>query len=369
MASYNRKLEDIGRSIQDVVDRAIKSSDFQRLNQHILKTVNNITASQSYSSANKILYCSAAFKSIKALVKIFCGFWLSIIMLALLFGATVDGKPVFYNVGFVLFFGTPLVAGIYLMYNGVQNLQMISRFKRYRRILGNSTYCAVETLAAKTGKSAEFVCRDLQKMIKKDYFLEGHFNQERTYFLTSHESYEYYEQSRIELEQARQEKEKTAPKTASAQDAQVQEILDRGNNYIAQIRQCNDDIPGEEISQKISRIELLVQRIFERVETNPEIVPDLKKLMEYYLPMTVKLLKAYADMDRQPVQGETIQSAKREIEGTLDTINLAFEKLLDDLFAETAMDVSSDISVLNTLLAQEGLAKDDLSKLKEQSQT
>ena len=144
----------------------------------------------------------------------------------------------------------------------------------------------------------------------------------------------------------------------------MQEVLDRGNAFIAEIRRCNDAIPGEEISGKISRMELLVRRIFQRAQAHPEIVPDLKKLMDYYLPMTVKLLNAYAEMDVQPVQGDTIQSSKREIEATLDTLNLAFEKLLDDLFQDTAMDVSSDISVLNTLLAQEGLTDDGLSKLK-----
>ena len=95
-------------------------------------------------------------------------------------------------------------------------------------------------------------------------------------------------------------------------------------------------------------------------------MPDLTKLMDYYLPMTVKLLNAYADMDAQPVRGETIDGSKREIEATLDTLNLAFEKLLDDLFRDTAMDVSSDISVLNTLLAQEGLTEDELTKMKKQ---
>ena len=71
-------------------------------------------------------------------------------------------------------------------------------------------------------------------------------------------------------------------------------------------------------------------------------------------------------MDAQPVQGETIRASNKEIEDTLDTLNLAFEKLLDSVFEDTAMDVSSDISVLNTLLAQEGLTEDTLSKLKKQ---
>ena len=102
-----------------------------------------------------------------------------------------------------------------------------------------------------------------------------------------------------------------------------------------------------------------MDRIFDRVEQNPETVGDIRKLMEYYLPTTVKLLEAYEEMDRQPVGGENIQTAKAEIEATLDTLNLAFEKLLDSLFQDTAWDVSSDISVLHTMLAQEGLTEEE----------
>ncbi len=64
----------------------------------------------------------------------------------------------------------------------------------------------------------------------------------------------------------------------------------------------------------------------------------------------------------QPVQGENILNSKKEIEDTLDTLNIAFEKLLDSIFQEEAWDISSDISVLKTVLAQEGLTKDDFQK-------
>ena len=203
-------------------------------------------------------------------------------------------------------------------------------------------------------------------------------DKEQTCLITSHETYRQFEQSRLLLEQRQEDQRKAQEAERKAQeeaakaraakttDPRVQEVLDRGNAFIAQIRRCNDAIPGEEISGKISRMEDIVRRIFQRAEAHPEVVPDLKKLMDYYLPMTVKLLNAYADMDAQPVRGETIDGSKREIEATLDTLNLAFEKLLDDLFRDTAMDVSSDISVLNTLLAQEGLTEDELTKMKKQ---
>jgi len=85
----------------------------------------------------------------------------------------------------------------------------------------------------------------------------------------------------------------------------------------------------------------------------------MKKMMSYYLPTTVKLLNVYEELDTQAIQGPNILKSKQEIEQTLDTLNIAFEKLLDDFYQEIAWDVSSDISVLNTMLAQEGLTKSD----------
>ena len=121
-------------------------------------------------------------------------------------------------------------------------------------------------------------------------------------------------------------------------------------------------IAGVEISRKISHMEMLIQKIFERVKEDPGSLEDIQKLMEYYLPTTVKLLDAYQQLENQPVQGENIRNSKTEIEQTLDTLNIAFEKLLDSLFEDVAWDVSSDISVLHTMLAQEGLTKDDFKK-------
>ena len=144
----------------------------------------------------------------------------------------------------------------------------------------------------------------------------------------------------------------------------MREIVEQGDAYIQKIHECNDAIPGEEISAKISRMEMLVDRIFDRVEQNPETVSDIRKLMDYYLPTTIKLLEAYEELDRQPVGGENIKTAKAEIEATLDTLNIAFEKLLDSLFQNTAWDVSSDISVLHTMLAQEGLTEDGMKQKK-----
>lgn len=377
MAHSNRNWDGLGRDIQNVVDQAINSRDFQQLNQTVRRVVEQVvdTGSETVQRImgsngqqnGKRLYSRTAGRMVKAVLQYVSG--VSLVMFAYLgiIGNRISENPLPEASPAVVFLDILLAIGGLLTCCAIKNHIMVKRFKAYKRTLGKKTYCSVDTLARSVGKNKEFVQKDLRRMISKGFFPEGHLDKEENTLIISHETYYYYEQCDRQWEEIeRQDIAVKAQKAPGSLDPQVQEVLDRGRAFIAQIRKCNDDIPGEEISGKISRIELLIQRIFDRAETHPEIITDLKKLMDYYLPMTVKLLNAYADMDAQPIQGERMENSKREIEATLDTLNAAFEKLLDDLFEDTALDVSSDISVLNTLLAQEGLTEDALLKHKEQ---
>ena len=394
MAKNTINWEDIGRNVQDIVDRAVSSRDYQKLNQTIRqavdramdmgeeavrKVVDNSSAktqaSQPAQSVKKpdlsLYYAPTGGKTALSIVKIAGGSLMSIVAASVFAASAVIGL---FVSGEALLSVIPVLilsAGALLIVNGVSGLNRIRRFKRYRKLMGQKTYCSLEKLARGIGQSMKFVRRDVRKLLAGGFFPEGHLDKEELNLIITEETYQLFERSRLQLEQSQREAKQLTQKAAqkkavSSQLPQVQEVLDKGNAFIAEIRRCNDLIPGFEISEKISRIELIVQRIFERAASHPEIIPDLKKMMDYYLPMTVKLLNAYADMDVQPVQGETIQSSKREIEQTLDTLNLAFEKLLDSVFEDTALDVSSDISVLQTLLAQEGLTEDGLGQIKKQ---
>ncbi|MBU5681228.1 5-bromo-4-chloroindolyl phosphate hydrolysis family protein [Blautia sp. MSJ-9] len=269
--------------------------------------------------------------------------------------------------GGTCFLAVGALAGVGLLAGGLKKLGKLERFQKYLGTLGNHTYCNFEQLSAAVGKPVKFVKKDIKKMIDDGWFRQGHIDEQETCLITSNETYQQYTQTIKALEDKKQEEERIQAEQKKNREnisPEVQEVLEKGNEFLDKIHKSNDAIPGVEISAKISRMELIVEKIFERAEKHPEIIPDLKKMMNYYLPMTVKLLDAYEEMDQMPVQGENIQSSKKEIEDTLDTLNQAFEKLLDSVFQDTAWDVSSDISVLHTLLAQEGLTDDDFAKMK-----
>ncbi|MDR1765032.1 MAG: 5-bromo-4-chloroindolyl phosphate hydrolysis family protein [Lachnospiraceae bacterium] len=250
-------------------------------------------------------------------------------------------------------------------------LGRIRRFRATVAYLGTRTFCRVDELAGHLMVTPAALLKDLRRMILDRWFIQGHVAPDGSFLFVTEETYQSYlrtEQERLaalaqeQAQQANQAAQAAAAQRAdqNAQDAlpaEVRAMVDSGNAYLAQIKECNSSIADDTISAKISRIEELVGKILSRVRQNPASAPDLKKFMDYYLPTTVKLLVAYRDLDSVQEQGANINTSKQEIESTLDTINTAFENLLDQIFQATAWDISSDISVLNTMLAKEGLAE------------
>lgn len=274
---------------------------------------------------------------------------------SLFIGSLADKMGIFLSV-----FGPAIgISGI-MGICGNKLRKKINRFRSYIHTLNGRTYAEISELAKGVRKPEKFVRRDLKRMIKKYMFLEGHLDESGTCLITSDESYKQYLETKRQAEiqqkekeqEIRQEKETDSDENLSKEARQV---IEEGNAYIEQIRKSNDAIPGVEISNKMYHLENVIKRIFRRVEQHPELIDDLHKFMDYYLPTTVKLLQAYEELDKQDVEGDNIIMAKKEIENTLDTINEAFENLLDSFFRDTAWDVATDISVLKTMLAQEGL--------------
>ena len=256
-------------------------------------------------------------------------------------------------------FGASLGIGL----GGKRKLGLAKRFRRYQEILGERTYCLVEELASGIGQDCKYVLKDLKKMIQLGFFKEGYLDRKETLLITDRTTYQQYLTTQTEYERRSMQKEETetAKKSQNSKNLtpECRELIEEGQRYIQHVHECNDRLPGDEISAKLDRLELVITRIFREAEKNPDVVPDLKKMMSYYLPTTRKLLDAYCELDEQPIRGQNIENTKKEIEVALDTINEAFEKLLDDLFETTAWDISSDISVLQTMLKQEGLTGKD----------
>ena len=150
------------------------------------------------------------------------------------------------------------------------------------------------------------------------------------------------------------------PEPASTGNPELDKIIRDGALAVEEMKRLDENIEDEKISQAIRKLEQTSQAIFQQVREAPEKLPQIRKFMDYYLPTTLKLLNAYDRMSSVGVGGENIDSTKERVEAIMDTIVAAFDKQLDGLFGAEALDVSADITVLETMLAREGLAGDQM---------
>lgn len=149
-------------------------------------------------------------------------------------------------------------------------------------------------------------------------------------------------------------------KKVSTGDPEVDKIIEEGYKYLHELRNVNIRIPDEVMTKRIDRMEVASADIFAYIAEHPEKAAEIRRFMNYYLPTTLKLLNSYDKLSRQRVKGENIQKTMFEIEGMMETIAGAFEKQLDSLFDDDALDIAADISVMESILKQEGLSGEDM---------
>ena len=145
------------------------------------------------------------------------------------------------------------------------------------------------------------------------------------------------------------------PRPEPAGQAPEDPIAAERARALSELRRLDDNIEDEKISAQIVHMEEVTGKIFDIVAQQPAKLPQIRRFLNYYLPTTLKLLNAYDRMGSAGVEGANIDGTMGRIDAMMDKVVQAFDKQLDALFADEALDISTDITVLEQMLAREGL--------------
>lgn len=166
---------------------------------------------------------------------------------------------------------------------------------------------------------------------------------------------EQTEEPEKKAEQPRQEEKKQE----TTGDPELDKLIQERDRALSEMRRLNDSIEDETISAQIDHLEEVTRKIIGEVVKQPKKLPQIRRFLNYFLPTTLKILNAYDRMDAAGIAGDNISTTKAKVENMMGTIVQAFDKQLDSLFGAEAMDISTDITVMENLLAQEGLSGKD----------
>ena len=217
---------------------------------------------------------------------------------------------------------------------GVSMGKAVKRYGKYLSVMGDREAVSIAELARTLGYPENRVEKDLQKMVDKGYFGgKAYLNMELGYLFRS-------SQADADFQKQRQAAAAQPPKEAE----------EGYSGILRNIRRANDAIADPLLSAKIDRLEDITARIFKAVREDPKKRDKIGTFLNYYLPTTQKLLDSYAQFEAAGVEGENLRQAKARIERTMDSIVAGFEHQLDELYKADAMDVDSDIRVMESML-------------------
>ena len=228
--------------------------------------------------------------------------------------------------------------GVAMLVAGQRMKRRSARVARYLAVMGKRGYIAVDELCAVTGKSRKKIESDLDYMVEKGLLGAGaYLDSGRGIFFRSADAFADYAN-------ATAKKENVTPKEANEGYA----------GALRAIRSANDRIADPVLSEKT-----VAGKIFREVEEHPEKQQQAATFLNYYLPTTLKLLDSYAKFEEAGIEGENLSRAQERIEETMDALIKGFDKQLDDLYRNEAMDIDSDIRVMENMLRRDTASVED----------
>ncbi len=408
----NQKYNELGDQIKNSVLEALSTGDFTGLSDSISRSVNTVigdvgeqiskAASGAATAAgngarsaarataqryheeqeariqrNKELRAAAVKRSVTNRVRFVDKYAFSSV-LRIIFGSLFG--VLFLSVGMSFVgdgeIGNSLVAFViaalfgWMMAGGIRNRKLLANARKLKELVKEKMYVTVSDVSANTGLNRKKAVKNIRQVLQKGFFPEGRLDEEETTFMASKAVYDQYlETKKHQMEEAKENLDKQgvdSEKRATLNSEQLTELnamMSEGTKAIVRLHELNDEIPGEVITAKLNKTEALLQDIFGRVREHPDQMKNCHKLMDYYLPTMLKLVEAYKEYDQVSEPGPDIIKAKDEIEKTIDTINEAFSELLNKLFRDSVWDVTADAKVLQSMLGQDGLTKDDMEDM------
>lgn len=233
--------------------------------------------------------------------------------------------------------------GLCMAWYGIRKSRRLKRYRQYLSLIGRRESISVATLSEATGFAPRKVREDLQDMLDDGIFPMGYLDlgSDRLFLTDSG------------IQDRPEEEPEKAPEPPKD--------VERAEAVLSEIRALNDAIEDPEMSRKIDRIGEITGNIFAYLREKPDKEGKLRSFLSYYLPTTLKILGSYAQLEAQGVEGQNISAAKERIEGMMDKVVEGFEQQLDRLFQDDAMDITSDVAVLERMLEKDGLGSSGMT--------
>ncbi len=233
------------------------------------------------------------------------------------------------------------------------------RLVNYHQLLDGRSYCTIEELAAAVDLPVYKVLKEVRANLREGKFEGMYLAPDGSRLFTNRTAYMAYCAAQDARSQTQEEETRPEAQAQEAPEAGGRTVTDELRTFFLGLREEKKRITDPAVLDQVENLDASTAQLIAWLETHPESEKKVKRFAAYYLPTTLKLLHTYNEVDAQADSSSVAAEIQRDITGILDTICTAFGTLRDGLLQDTALDVSAEISALETVLCQDGLAGDE----------
>ena len=132
------------------------------------------------------------------------------------------------------------------------------------------------------------------------------------------------------------------------------EKIANAKKQINYLKDMTDKIDDKVVSKDLEGITDSASKIITRIEANELKNKTSKKFMEYYLPVCVKIVGRYDEIENQSLTSRDSKEFMQNTGKILKATNKAFKKILNSLYQSDIIDADAEMKVFNTMLTADG---------------
>ena len=255
--------------------------------------------------------------------------------------------------------GVPVLA-VFAVWGFVSGVFKVRKARRLRLLVGYMTvledrsYCRVSELAAATSRTERAVLADVRRFLQMGEMEGMYLSPDGARLFTGRTAYLSYLAQQEAAGRAQQPEEPAAEAAAPT----VSEVYE---SFLQELGAEKARIRDKEVCAKVEKLERHTRQIAAWLKQHPDKEASVRRFSGYYLPTVLKLLRTYNEVEQHAGDSSVASGIQQEIGDILETIDKAFVTLHDGLLEDTALNVSAEISALETVLAQDGLVQDGMA--------
>ncbi len=132
-------------------------------------------------------------------------------------------------------------------------------------------------------------------------------------------------------------------------------VIESGMKTIAEIKEMSNKLKDGQLKSYVDEIIGLAIEIFEYISAHPAQIRQTNTFLEYYLPITKKLVVTYLEFEEQNLISDAFENTMDKTKNALVMVKSAYKNQLEGLYSDKSLDILTDIAVLEQTLKMEGL--------------